>query len=81
MITKSLKNKIEKEVDTNYSYFDKHKQDLLRNHRGEFVVIRNKEFIEFFKSWKDACEYGEKQYKDKIFSVQEIIDKIKYRHY
>ena len=72
MITKSLKNKIEKEVDTNYSYFDKHKQDLLRNHKDEFVVIRNKEFIEFFKSWKDACEYGEKNMRIKFFQYKKL---------
>ncbi len=66
------RDRVQKEVDENYDFFEKILPDLIKEHKGEFVLIRNKKIIGFFNSTIDALLEGKKRYPDEIYSIQEI---------
>ena len=43
-------------------------------HNGEFVLIRDKKFIEYFSDCAGAYWYAREKYPDRIYSIQEITD-------
>ena len=69
-----MKNKelIQKEVDKNYEFFEKNIDSLMEKHDGEFVLIRNSEFIEFYDNIENALEDSKKKFPDGTYSIQEI---------
>ena len=70
-----VKNQNLNQVEINYEAFEKKLPSLLPTHRGKFALMRNEEIIEFFDTARDAYFAGLKIFeKDKLFSVQQIID-------
>lgn len=63
------------EVDRNFEAFQQELPELLKTHPGKFVVLRKKEAVAFFDTFRDAMIYGTKTYQDELFSVQEVTDK------
>lgn len=61
-------------VDRNYEAFKGLLPDMLKEHPGKFVVMRDGEVIETFDTVRDAVVFGTKTYDDGLFSVQEITD-------
>ena len=71
-----FKKRLNREMDTNYDYFLERRNELIKKHKGEFVLIRQQQFVDFFDTYEQAIMYGEKTYKDGMFSVQEVTDKV-----
>ena len=65
---------LDKEIEQNYSFFQKQKIQLQHQHKGGYVLIRHQNIIDVFDNFGDAMSKGEEQYKDGLFSVQEIQD-------
>ena len=60
---------LEKEIEV----FDKNLPSFLRDHEGEFVLIKNKE-VEFFKNDEDAINAGLQKYgANDSFLVREVV--------
>ncbi len=64
-----------KEVRRNYEALQKQLPGLLESHRGKFALMRNGKIVEFFDSARDAAIYGQKEFEDRLFSIQEITDR------
>ena len=65
-----------KEIERNYSAFSKKLPKLLETHAGKFALLRHEEVVEFFDSARDAYVYGQKEFEDGLFSVQEVSDTV-----
>ncbi|RJF93703.1 hypothetical protein [Sphingomonas cavernae] len=63
-----------REVDANYDFFQRHLASILRNHRHQYVLIRNQRLIDYFDDVGDAYRAGLKRFADGIFSIQEVTD-------
>ena len=59
------------EVEANYHAFQKFLPDLLKSHAGKFALLRQGEVIQYFDTARDAMVFGNTQFPDGIFSVQE----------
>ena len=66
------RDKVQKEVDDNYEFFKKRLPQLIKEHDGQFVLIRHKEIVGYFNSNIDALLKGKNKYSDEIYSIQEI---------
>ena len=69
------KEKINKEVDNNYKYFESIKSDLIEKHKDEFVLIKNKKIISFFKDADEAINYAKNNIEDGIYSIEELTNR------
>ena len=65
----------ERIVRQNYKAFRAELRWMLAAHDGEFVVLRNRKVIGFFTSPTDAWEFGEENFPDGRFSIQEVTDR------
>ncbi len=63
------------EIDENYQAFSDILPELMKEHAGQFVVMRHKKPIGFYNSLRDAMVDAVKTYQDGLFSVQEITQK------
>jgi hypothetical protein len=61
-----------KEIDGNLERFLELLPDLLSRHRSEYVLMRHKAVIGYFKSAIDAQIAGNQQFDDRVFSIQRI---------
>lgn len=66
---------IQKEIDQNFEAFEKLVPELIKNHRGQFVVMRKEKPIEFFDTIRDAMIFADTKFDDGLFSIQEINQK------
>ncbi|TXJ56062.1 hypothetical protein EPJ67_07310 [Brachyspira aalborgi] len=64
----STKEEIQKEVYNNYKFYLKDK--ILNYLLDKYVLIRKKEFIEYFDSIDDAIKYSKIKFEDGLYSVQ-----------
>ena len=60
------------EIDRNYDFFQRNLSRFLKDHEGEFVLIRNKGVIEFYADIGTAFREGLAKFEDRLFSVQEV---------
>ena len=65
---------IQQEVDQNWEFFKENKHTIKEEYVNKFVLIRNKEFCDFYTTKEDALTAGDAQFKDGIFSVQKVSD-------
>lgn len=63
-------------VDRNFDAFQKLLSGLMETQPGRYALMREGQAIEFFDSARDAMIYGQKQYPDRLFSVQQVTRKI-----
>ena len=63
-------------VDRNFEAFQDLLPGLVDTHSGKYALMRDSEVVEFFDSARDAVIFGEKQYPDGLFSVQQVTKKI-----
>ena len=61
-------------LDREFQTFQEHKQNLVKNHKGKFVLIKDDEIIGIFENELDAVKQGNEQFKDSHFLVNEITD-------
>lgn len=60
------------EQDENYTAFMDMLPDLLKEHAGRWVVLRQGELIDFYDSMGEALKAGETRFADKDFSIQQV---------
>ena len=61
-------------LDREFQTFQENKPNLVKNHKGKFVLIKNDTIIGIFENELDAVKQGNQQFKDSQFLVNEIID-------
>ena len=61
-------------LDREFQTFQENKQNLVKNHKGKFVLIKDDEIIGIFEYELDAVKQGNEQFKDSHFLVNEITD-------
>ena len=61
-------------IEKNYEYFKKILPELLNQHKGEYVVISEGKEKGFFKSTKEAYDYGVKNFGLGNFILQIVED-------
>jgi hypothetical protein len=66
---------IREQVETNYKAFQEKLPSIRESHRGKFALMKDGEIIEFFDTARDAYAAGQKIFEDRIFSIQEVIEK------
>jgi hypothetical protein len=57
-------------LDVEREYFDQHREDLLRQYPGKFVVIKESELLGSFDSIQDALGAGARQFGMSPFLVR-----------
>lgn len=60
------------QADINFEAFQKQLPELMKEHAGQFAVMRDAKVVEFFDSLSDAVKFGHAQFGDANFSVQEV---------
>ncbi len=61
---------LSKEIET----YEKHKNELLKEHRGEYVLIKGDQIINIFESQKDAIKIGIEKFGNSPFLVKKILE-------
>jgi hypothetical protein len=62
------------EVDQNYDFFQRKLKSLLTDHKGQYVLLKNRTVVGYFSDPGAAYRAGLKKFPDKVFSVQEVTD-------
>lgn len=60
------------EIDRNLERLSEILPDLMREHEGQYALMRRGEVIDFFDDALDAQIAGNKQFDDSIFSIQRV---------
>ncbi|MFQ6017875.1 MAG: hypothetical protein ACE5KF_06735 [Kiloniellaceae bacterium] len=63
-------------VDRNFAAFKKLLPELLKTHPGKFALLRDETIVEYFDTARDAMIYGQKEYPDGLFSIQQVTDTV-----
>lgn len=64
----------ESEIRDNFKIFREILPRLMKDHAGEFALLRHQQIIKYFNTASDAMIYGTKTFEDGLFSVQEVSD-------
>ena len=67
---------IQKVVDKNFEAFTQKLPELLKTHPNKFALLRDGDAVEFFDSARDAMVYGQNEFADGLFSVQEVSSEV-----
>lgn len=70
----ATREEVQEEVSRNYEFFLKERAKIPQHLLNKCVLIRNKEFIEYFDSIGDAEKYAKKVFEDGLYSIQKIND-------
>lgn len=65
----------QREIDANYDFFQRNLARYLKDHRGQFALIRSREVVDFFEGPGEAYRSGLAKFPDEIFSIQEVEDR------
>ena len=63
---------IQAEVDQNFKAFEAMLPDLMKDHAGKYVLLRDTKLIEKFDTAGDALIYAQAQFPDGLYSIQEV---------
>lgn len=63
-------------VDRNYEAFRKVLPRLLKEHPGEYALLREGQAVGYFETPGEALADGDRRYPDRLFSVQQVTDRI-----
>lgn len=72
------KNMTDTELDGNFDAFRAALPSLLDQHRGRFVIVRDRAVLDAYDTLRDAHLAGWRQFGDDRFSVQEVTDQPAY---
>ena len=62
-------------LEREYKYYESIKSNLLKDHLGEYVVIKDNEIVGIYKSLEEALREGSKRYEIGTFLIQKITEK------
>ncbi len=65
---------LQTEVDANFEAFQKILPDIINNERNRWALMKNKKCVAFYDTFRDAHTAGQSQFRDGIFSVQEVTE-------
>jgi hypothetical protein len=65
----------EREIDENFDFFQRNLSRYLKDHRGQFALLRSRTVIEFFEGPGEAYRSGLARFPDELFSIQEVEDR------
>jgi hypothetical protein len=65
---------IQEEVDKNYEEFLKLLPSIIRDHRGEYALMKDGKIITFFLTSVDARAAADSFITDGLFSIQQVTD-------
>lgn len=60
-----------------FEFFLSKRSELLKDHNGQFVLIKDKSFQGFYDDFEEAYRKGLKNFKSGEFIIQEITDEIR----
>lgn len=73
----SLARTKQEEVDRNFAFFQAELPKLLPTSRGKYALIRAEKIEGVYETVLDAQTAGTRQFKDGLFSIQQITDEAK----
>ncbi len=59
--------------DTLVDYFEQRRDDLVKDHHNEYVVIHNCEIIKFFDEYDEAYLFADKNFEQETYLVGQCI--------
>ena len=62
----------EEQIKNNFEVFIEQLPELLKTHKGKYAVMKDRKITNFFDSLEDAHKKAEMDYKDGIFSIQQV---------
>jgi len=60
--------------EESFQFFESKLADLIRDHRGQFVIVKDGAFHGFFLSMEEALKTGYSKFGTSDFLIQEITD-------
>lgn len=63
-----------RQIDQNYDAFQRLLSAILTTHRDQYVLLRDREIVEYFDTAGDAYRAGLRHFPDHRFSIQEVTD-------
>lgn len=63
-----------KTINPDFEFFESRLPDLLKDHRGQYALIKNKEIHGFYASTEEALKHGYEKFGNTEFLIQEITD-------
>jgi hypothetical protein len=66
---------LEREVDLNFDAFVEELPEIMPNHAGEYVLMKNGQMVSFHASADAALSAGRAAFADGIYSIQEVTDR------
>jgi hypothetical protein len=69
-----MRDELRIEVDRNYDYFQRNLAVLLKDHSGQYALLKAEKIIAFYDGPGIAYRAGLAQFPEKIFSVQQVTD-------
>ena len=70
----SITSRAEKmqEVTRNFAFFSTVMDDILKDHSGQYALIRQQKFVDFFESSLEAQTYAFGHFTDGLYSIQKV---------
>ncbi|UZK68465.1 hypothetical protein OKW76_10370 [Sphingomonas sp. S1-29] len=62
------------QVDINYDAFQRSLQSIIRDHRDQYALMRDRVIVDYFDNPGAAYDAGMARFSDGIFSIQEVTD-------
>jgi hypothetical protein len=59
-------------IDPNYAFFESKLPELLKDHLGQFVLIKDQKIEGFYPSMEEALKEGYRKFGNVNFLIQEI---------
>ncbi len=67
-----MSNILQEEVDANFKAFQELLPSIITNERNRWALMKNRECVAFYDTFRDAKTAGDALYDDGIFSIQEV---------
>ncbi|MEJ7932657.1 hypothetical protein WG907_00085 [Sphingobium sp. AN558] len=67
-------NPLTSEIDANYDYFMRNLAKFLVDHKGQYVLLKDRDVVSFFDEPGTAYRFGRSKFVDGVFSIQEVIE-------
>lgn len=62
-------------LEKEYAFFEKNRENFVKQHKDEYVLIKDEEIIGFFKDRQKALEEASKKYKLGTFLIHQCVGK------
>jgi len=61
-------------ADKNYEFFKRELPKIITTHRGQFLLIKNEQIINYYPNAETALKDAYQRYQDNDFLIQEVTD-------